>query len=100
MNNKFASIMCGVILSASVMAPAFAADGGGEMPIPDLMRGITMTPMKIAAFGVCTVVGTPIAILRMTATDTKKCVNDFGWKSDNKMLKAVSPIVGIPAGVY
>lgn len=99
MNKKYASIMCGLILSAGTIAPAFAADGG-ETAVPDLLRGVSMTPVKLAAWGVSTVVGTPIAVLRYTAHDTKKCVNDFGWKSDNKMLKAVSPIVGIPAGVF
>jgi hypothetical protein len=99
MNKKLASIMCGLVM-ASTIAPAFAADAGSESSVPDVLRGLTMTPAKIAAFGISTVIGTPIAVVRMTAHDTKKCVNDFGWKSDNMMLKAVSPFVGIPAGVF
>jgi hypothetical protein len=98
MNKKIGSILCGLVMAASTFAPALADDG--EMAVPDLMRGISMTPLKLVAFGACTVVGTPIAVVRKTAEDTKKCVNDFGWKSDNKMLKAVSPIVGVPAGIF
>src|SRR5206468_342926 len=71
-----------------------------ESSMGDVLRGLTMTPAKLTTFGADTVVGTPIAVVRKTVECTKKCVNDFGWKTSNPLLKAVSPIVGIPAGVF
>lgn len=98
MNSKFAALMCGLVMSASAVTPAFAGDN--EAAFGDVLNGVLMTPVKIVAFGADTVIGTPIAVVRKTAQDTKKCVNDFGWKTDNLMLKAVSPFVGIPSGVF
>lgn len=80
-----------IALTITCVTPVFAE----ENPV----KQVFMFPVKIAAFGAGVVVGTPIAIVRTSAKNTKKSTKDLGGEG-NAVKTGLAAIVGLPLGVF
>lgn len=78
-------------LSIAGVTPVFA----GDNPV----KQVLMFPVKIAAFGAGAVVGTPIAIVRTSAKNTKQSTKDMGGEGSAVKTGLLS-IVALPLGVF
>lgn len=91
MTRRFAALICGTAISAMSAAPALAAEA------PDVAKALFLAPLRLVAFSAGAVVGTPIAVLRKSYTNTHET---FSSKSDNKVMAAGACLVALPVGVF
>lgn len=88
-----AAFLSAAAITTALATPAMADGDGG-------MHGAVMLPVRIVAFGVGAVVGTPIAIIRKTAENTHEMATEASGKSDNKLLVGVAGIAILPFAVF
>lgn len=91
MKKLVAATLSVLALTIAGVTPVFA----DENPVKQAF----MFPVKIAAFGAGVVVGTPIAIVRTSAKNTKQSTKDIGGEG-NAVKTGLAAIVGLPLGVF
>ena len=79
-----------VCISLTSFLPAMADDS---------LKGAAMIPVRLLAFGVGAVVGTPIAVLRKTCENTTTMSGEIGGK-DNPALRGASALAILPFAVF
>ena len=94
MTKRIAALLGVLALSAASFAPAQAVEA------PDVAKSLVLTPVRLVAFGVGAVVGTPIAILRKSYQDTSSTAEQISGKSDNKFKTAGAYLFAWPVGVF
>jgi len=96
MSKTATAILCGLALSVSSTLPVLALTIGA----PDVLRGVVVTPVRLAWFSAGTVIGTPIAMVRKTVDNTVDTHKSLSEKSEHKVLKAGACLVALPVGVF
>jgi len=91
MSKRYSLLLCALAVSATTIAPVWAVEA------PDVAKALVMTPVRLVAFGVGAVVGTPIAILRKSYSNTMATAQG---KSDNKFMQAGAYLVCLPVGIF
>ncbi len=66
----------------------------------DSAKGVAMIPVRLVAFAAGAVVGTPIAVVRKTAENTKKMSGEMSGDSDNALLRGSCALVTLPFAVF
>ncbi|MBX9690482.1 MAG: hypothetical protein K2X27_27450 [Candidatus Obscuribacterales bacterium] len=66
----------------------------------DSLKGVAMIPVRLLAFATGAVVGTPIAVVRKTASNTTEMSGELSGKSDNPLLRGGSALVILPFAVF
>lgn len=79
-----------VCISLSGLLPAMADDS---------VKGAAMIPVRLVAFAVGAVVGTPIAVLRKTCENTSNMSEELGGK-DNPALRGASALATLPFAIF
>lgn len=90
---KIASILVGTLFSIASITPSMAADDGK-------LKTVAMLPVKMVAFGAGAVVGTPIAIVRKTAQNTKAATKSIAGDNAHPVKVGAAALLGIPVGLF
>lgn len=72
------------------------ASSGGQGRFHDIMSKL---PTNVPAFLAGVVVGTPIAIARMSKREIVTATKDLTGETDNKLLLGAGGVLGVPAGL-
>lgn len=92
MRKQFAAFLAAVAVTTTLATPAFADDGG--------VNGVLMIPVRLVAFGVGAVVGTPIAIVRKTTENACDMSEELSGKSENPIVRGVAGLAMLPFAVF
>ncbi|MCA9803907.1 MAG: hypothetical protein KC777_18180 [Cyanobacteria bacterium HKST-UBA02] len=92
MRRVLLSIASVAVLAAAAPAPAHADSG-------DFLSSAVKFPVALLSFTAGTVIGTPIAVLRKTASNTKETAEQVS--GDGGAVKtAAGYLVGLPVGIF
>lgn len=80
-------------LSTASVVPAFAGD---DSPV---MKAF-MLPVKVVAFGTTAVVGTPVAVVRMTAKNSCESTKSIAGDKGNPLMTGMAALAGVPFGIF
>lgn len=92
MRKQFAAFLSALAVTTTLATPAFAEDGG--------VNGVMMIPVRLLAFGVGAVVGTPIAIVRKTTQNTCEMSESLSGKSENPLVRGAAGLAILPFAVF
>lgn len=93
MRKQLAAILSAMAFTTVLATPARADGDGG-------LHGVMMLPVRVVAFGVGAVVGTPIAIVRKTAENTHEMATEASGKSDNPLMVGACGLATLPFAVF
>ena len=80
-------------LSAATAAPALAGDDSPVMKV-------FMFPVKVVAFGTTAVVGTPVAVVRMSAKNSCESTKSIAGDKGNPLVTGMAALAGVPFGIF
>ncbi len=66
----------------------------------DSVKGAAMIPVRLVAFATGAVIGTPIAIVRKTCSNTTEMSGQLSGKSDNIALRGACGLATLPFAVF
>ncbi|HEY9786471.1 MAG TPA: hypothetical protein V6D17_13775 [Candidatus Obscuribacterales bacterium] len=93
MNKILAAALCSLAVTTSVYLPASAKDIG------ETAKAVFMVPVKLVSFSAGALVGTPIAVVRMTSKNTVQATKDISGKDANPIKVGFASLLGLPIGV-
>ncbi|HNB24505.1 MAG TPA: hypothetical protein PKZ32_18945 [Candidatus Melainabacteria bacterium] len=93
MKKLVAATLSVLALSAATVAPAFAGD---DNPVVKAL----MLPVKVVAFGTTAVVGTPVAVVRMSAKNSCESTKSIAGDKGNPLVTGMAALAGVPFGIF
>ena len=91
MSRNLASLLLASTIAFTTFLPAHADDSA---------KGVAMIPVRLVAFAVGAVVGTPIAVVRKVCENTTTMSGDLSGKSDNPAVRGASALVTLPFALF
>lgn len=93
MKKSMVSLVSALAIMATVHGPA-RADAG------EAMEMVVKVPVALTAFTLGTIIGTPIAVLRKTFSNTVETTNQVAGEDGNPIAKAGGALIGLPVGIF
>ncbi|MBI1271087.1 hypothetical protein GC174_11710 [bacterium] len=93
MKKSLVSLMCAAAVAVSLQSPA-RADAG------EAMETAVKVPVALTAFTLGTIIGTPVAVLRKSFTNSMETTNQVAGEDSNPVFKMGGALIGVPIGIF